>query len=117
MLDMMLSESLSQGGYAQPKTAGGTEDETQAAWVAWDETLEMLRVNFEVPYEGNFEAAFDTVLTPRELLAVPGTEQRLRWIGGDATLEVIGTLDWKEKRYMREPARMSSAAARWPSSA
>lgn len=25
---------------------------------------------------------------------------------GDATLEVIGTLDWKEKRYMREPAKM-----------
>ena len=106
VIDTMLSESLSQGGYVRPKTARGTEDEETQAWAAWDETLELLRVSFEVPYEGNFEAAFDTVLTPRELLAVPGTEQRLRWIGGDATLEVIGTLDWKEKRFMREPARM-----------
>ena len=106
VLDTMLSETLSQGGFVRPKLQGETEEESDAAWNAWDETLEMLRVSFEVPYEGNFEAAFDTVLTPRELLAVPGTEQRLRWIGGDATLEVIGTLDWKDKRYMREPAKM-----------
>ena len=106
VLDTMLSENLSRGGYVCPKTSRGTEDEIGQAWDAWDETLELLRVSFEVPYEGNFEATFDTVLTPRELLAVPGTEQRLRWVGGDATLEVIGTLDWKEKRFMREPARM-----------
>lgn len=28
----------------------------------------------------------------------------MRWVGGDATLEVIGTLDWKSKAFMREPA-------------
>ena len=106
VLDTMLSETLSQGGFVRPKLQKGSDEEKEAAWAAWDETLEMLRVSFEVPYEGNFEATFDTVLTPRELLAVPGTEQRLRWVGGDATLEVIGTLDWKEKRYMREPAKM-----------
>lgn len=42
--------------------------------------------------------------TPRELLAIPGRSERFRWIGGDATLEVIGALDWKSKAFMREPA-------------
>lgn len=27
------------------------------------------------------------------------------WVGGDATLEIAGALDWKAKRYMREDAK------------
>ena len=32
--------------------------------------------------------------------------KRLRWVGGDATPEVAGALDWKAKHYMREDARV-----------
>lgn len=102
VLDVMLSANKADGGYIRPNVEG--QDAAEAAWRAWDETVELLRVWFEAPYESQFEATFDEMLTPRELLAIPGRSERFRWIGGDATLEVIGTLDWKSKAFMREPA-------------
>ena len=102
VLDTLLSETYSDGGYANP---GGDERQRELAWQAWDETVELFRVWFETPSEGGFEGAFTDMLSARELLALPGKAASLRWIGGDATLEVIGTLDWKSKRYMREPAK------------
>ena len=102
VLDVMLSANKADGGLIRPNVEGEAAEE--AAWTAWDETVELLRVWFEVPCESHFEATFDEMLTPRELLAIPGRGERLRWVGGDATLEVIGTLDWKSKAFMREPA-------------
>ena len=102
VLDTLLSEKYSDGGYAFP---GGDAEEREVAWQAWDETVELFRVWFETPTEGEFEGAFTDMLSARELLALPGKASTLRWIGGDATLEVIGTLDWKDKRYMRESAK------------
>ena len=102
VLDTLLSETHSDGGYAYP---GGSESAKEAAWKAWDETVELFRVWFETPSEGGFEGAFTDMLSARELLALPGKAETLRWIGGDATLETIGTLDWRSKRYMREPAK------------
>ena len=102
VLDVLLSETHSDGGYARP---GGGDAEKEIAWQAWDETVELFRVWFETPSDGSFEGAFTDMLSARELLALPGKAATLRWIGGDATLEVIGTLDWKSKRYMREPAK------------
>ena len=102
VLDALLSESHSDGGYAYP---GGSEQEQRASWHAWDETVELFRVWFETPSDGSFEGAFTDMLSARELLALPGQAGTLRWIGGDATLEVIGALDWKNRRYMRESAK------------
>ena len=102
VLDVMLSANKADGGFIRPNVEGQAAEE--AAWQAWDETVELLRIWFEVPYESSFEATFDEMLTPRELLAIPGRGERLRLVGGDATLEVIGTLDWKSKAFMREPA-------------
>ena len=102
VIDQFLSPLCSDGGFAKPKCAA---EDSARTWEALDEVLEVMRVWFEVPYEGNFEASFEGVLTTRELLALRGMARRLRWVGGDATLEVIGTLDWKDKRYMRENAK------------
>lgn len=102
VIDVMLSTHQADGGFIHPNVEG--EAATEAAWQAWDETVELLRVWFEVPQENSFEATFEEMLTPRELLAVPGRSERLRWVGGDATLEVIGTLDWKSQTFMREPS-------------
>lgn len=102
MLDTLLSEKHSDGGYAYP---GGDDEEREVAWQAWDETVELFRVWFEMPTDGGFEGAFTDMLSARELLALPGKASTLRWIGGDATLDVIGSLDWKDKRYMRESAK------------
>lgn len=101
VLDVMLSTNQADGGYIWPNVEG--ESAVEAAWQAWNETIELLRVWFEVPYESSFEATFDEMLTSRELLAIPGRCERLRWVGGDPTLEVIGTLDWKNRTFMREP--------------
>ncbi len=102
VLDVMLSTNKADGGFIHPNVEGEAAEE--AAWQAWDETVELLRVWFEVPQESSFEATFDEMLTPRELLAIPGRSECLRWVGGDATLEVIGTLDWKSQAFMREPS-------------
>ena len=85
------------------------------AWRCWDEMLALLRLWFETPYEGTFESTMESMLTTRELLALPGMRERLRWVGGDATPEVAGALDWKAKHYMREDAKeMLKALGRVP---
>ena len=110
VIDALLSENNSDGGYAHP---GGSVAEKEVAWRAWDETVELFRIWFEAPYEGSFEGAFTDMLSARELLALPGKAEALRWVGGDATLDVVGTLDWKSKRYMREPAKEILEVLRW----
>ena len=110
VIDALLSENNSHGGYAHP---GGSVAEKEVAWRAWDETVELFRIWFEAPYEGSFEGAFTDMLSARELLALPGKAEALRWVGGDATLDVVGALDWKSKRYMREPAKEILEVLRW----
>lgn len=67
-----------------------------------------MRMWFETPYEGTFETAMENMLTTRELLGLPGQSEKLRWVGGDATLEVGGALDWKDSVYTREDAKARS---------
>ena len=43
VLDTLLSETYSDGGYANP---GGDERQRELAWRAWDETVELFRVFF-----------------------------------------------------------------------
>jgi hypothetical protein len=50
----------------------------------------------------SFQAAFEKLLPIRERLALPGVSARVRITGGDATLDRIGALDWKAKKYMLE---------------
>ncbi|CAK9010326.1 unnamed protein product [Durusdinium trenchii] len=102
-IDLFLCPSRCEGGYIRPNV--NDEESSERAWRCWDEMLALLRLWFETPYEGTFEASMESMLTTRELLALPGMSERLRWVGGDATPEVAGALDWKTKRYMREDAR------------
>ena len=103
-MDLFLCPSRCEGGYIQPNVK--SIEAVENAWRCWDETLGLLRLWFETPYEGTFEASMESMLTTRELLALPGMNGRLRWVGGDATPEVAGALDWKAQRYMREDAKM-----------
>eukprot|EP00913_Durusdinium_trenchii_P011460 g10760.t2 len=112
-IDMFLSPSKCEGGYIRPNVPN--QEEVETAWRCWDEMLALFRLWFETPYEGSFEASMESMLTTRELLALPGMKDRLRWIGGDATPEVAGALDWKSKHYMRESAKeMLQALSRVP---
>ncbi|CAK9068985.1 unnamed protein product, partial [Durusdinium trenchii] len=103
-LDLFLCPSKCVGGYIQPNVKD--ENASESAWRCWDETLALLRLWFETPYEGSFESSMESMLSTRELLALPGMSSRLRWVGGDATPDVAGALDWKGKRYMREDAKV-----------
>ena len=67
--------------YVRPK---GDKAAIDAAWLEWDGTLEWLRVLFELPEGGSFQSSFEGLLTPREVLALPGMTKKLRYIGGDA---------------------------------
>ena len=102
VFDQFLCPSRCEGGFIRPKVEDAAS--TARAWASWDETLEIMRVWFEAPYGGTFEASMESMLSTRELLALPGQADRLRWIGGDATPKVVGTLDWKDQCYMREDA-------------
>ena len=102
VIDAFLSPSKCEGGYIKPNVT--EPEEAEIAWQGWDETLNLMRIWFEAPYEGSFESSLENLLSTRELLALPGREGRLRWLGGDATPTVAGTLDWKAKIYMREDA-------------
>eukprot|EP00959_Pyramimonas_sp_CCMP1952_P358929 7515694-Pyramimonas_sp.AAC.1 len=82
----MLSGDPGQA-YVQPP---GDPEQVEAAWGDWHQTLDWLRVCFEMPVEGNFETSFEGLLGLREALALPGAFGRLRWLGGDAALDQIG---------------------------
>ena len=103
VIDLFLCPSKCEGGYIRPNV--NDEDAAARAWRCWDEMLALLRLWFETPYEGTFESTMESMLTTRQLLALPGMRERLRWVGGDATPEVAGALDWKAKHYMREDAK------------
>ena len=72
----------------------GVDEQKNAAWLDWDRLLEMLRVMFEDPqrWRSTFQSTFGRLLSIPELMALP--EQRVWWIGGDATLDRIGAIDW-----------------------
>eukprot|EP00959_Pyramimonas_sp_CCMP1952_P028339 594535-Pyramimonas_sp.AAC.1 len=42
------------------------------------------------------------MLEPRERLAISGTMEQVAWVGGDATLEAAGQIDWAAKVYARQ---------------
>jgi len=91
VIDRMMSGAAYQTGRAGPT---GTPEQCEAAWLDWDRLLELLRVMFDDPlqWRSTFGAAFARMLTVEEQLALP--DQRVWWVGGDATTERLGALDW-----------------------
>ena len=89
VLDRRLGSS---SAWAQPQ---GTPAEVEAAWDEWHQTLEFPRVLFDVPelWETTFHGSFGQMLSARERLTLPGQAAKTRWMGGDATKEVIGAID------------------------
>eukprot|EP00959_Pyramimonas_sp_CCMP1952_P197391 4127964-Pyramimonas_sp.AAC.1 len=57
-----------------------------------------------MPVEGNFKTSFEGLLGLREALALPRALGRPRWLGGDATLDRIGALDWTSREYIAAEA-------------
>ena len=93
VLDRLLRQADQSTGLAQPK---GTQEEVDAAWKDWDRTLELFRVMFSdsEAWQSTFTGAFAGMLSLPERLALLGQASRVRRIGGDATLDRLGSIDW-----------------------
>ena len=87
-----------RGDWASP--AGDADHEV--TWTEFWDTLDFVRLQLERPVTSSFKAAFQKLLPIRELLALPGIAQRTKVIGGDATLQRFGAVDWSNKRFMVE---------------
>ena len=82
---------------------------------AWED---FIRLQLERPLSASFRASFDKLLPFLERLAMPGASDRLRLLGGDATLERFGSLDWKGRKFASEYASpyLAQLAAKLPGS-
>ena len=88
-----------------PDASGGLDPHmTDEAWEDFWQTLDFIRLQLERPLSSSFRASFDKLLPIRERPALPGVADRLRVLGGDATLERFGSLDWKASRFATEDA-------------
>jgi len=84
-----------------PADAGGRAvcaagvDEQEAWEDLWDffEYLRLLCARPEV-WEARFQAGLDSLLTPRERLALPGAAGKVVFVSSDATLEKHAACDW-----------------------
>ena len=91
----------------ETKTTSSAAAEVQAGadmsdddWEDFWRTLDFIRLQLERPLGTSFRASFEKLLPFRERLAMPGASFRV--LGGDATLERFGGIDWKAKRFSVE---------------
>lgn len=88
----LLQQEPGEHEWVQPR---GEKAEVDIAWDA----LDWVRLRMEKPWGASFRVTFGKLLPLRERLAIPGSAQRARFVGGDATLERLGAADWKTKQY------------------
>eukprot|EP00438_Fugacium_kawagutii_P015705 Skav235328 [mRNA] locus=scaffold520:603852:614712:+ [translate_table: standard] len=83
-------------GMAQPR---GNEEQRRRVWVHFWEAVELQRllVDNRTEWGVRFTHPMTEALSLRELLAMPGYQQRVVWASGDATLDRVGAVDWSNK--------------------
>ena len=99
----------------------GDEEQKAQAWREWEETLDFLRFLLEdtAAWQDTFTAGLAALLPPLEILAMPSWMGRGQWIGGDATLDKVGAIDWNTKEFLvtdAEPLMQQLRAAATSSS-
>ena len=87
----------SSDGLAQ---ARGDEEQRRRVWLRFWEAIELQRllVDNRAEWGVRFTHPMSEALTLRELLAMPGYQQRVVWASGDATLDRVGAVDWTHKK-------------------
>eukprot|EP00438_Fugacium_kawagutii_P035674 Skav231659 [mRNA] locus=scaffold823:44885:57127:- [translate_table: standard] len=87
----------SSDGLAQPR---GDAEQQRRTWIRFWEAIELQRllVDNRAEWGVRFTPPMTEALSIRELLAMPGHQQRVVWASGDATLERIGAVDWSHKQ-------------------
>ena len=98
----LLQQHPGEHVFVQPR---GSTEEVQEAWEELWDTLDWVRLQMEKPWGSSFRVAFGKLLPIRERLALPGMAAHARFVGGDATLDRLGAVDWKSKRYHVAPCR------------
>eukprot|EP00438_Fugacium_kawagutii_P034289 Skav220346 [mRNA] locus=scaffold2224:194593:200853:+ [translate_table: standard] len=84
-------------GLAQPR---GTPEQKRRIWIRFWEAVELQRllVDNRAEWGVRFTHPMTEALTLRELLAMPGHQDRVAWASGEATLERVGAVDWTHKQ-------------------
>eukprot|EP00438_Fugacium_kawagutii_P005313 Skav210287 [mRNA] locus=scaffold475:3020:13981:- [translate_table: standard] len=84
-------------GYAQPR---GNPEQRRRVWVRFWEAVELQRllVDNRAEWGVRFTHPMTEALSLRELLAMPGHQERVVWASGDATLDRVGAVDWTHKQ-------------------
>ena len=75
----------------------------EAAYQESGDSVELIRVRLARPeaWSHNFVNTFRGMLEPGERLSLPGVAEQLVWLGGDATLQVGGVVEWTAGLYSR----------------
>ena len=89
VMDAMLAQSDGNSTILRPK---GDQQVQEEIWEEFHDTLDFCRILLTMSIESEFDSTFKDLLTVRERLALP--DARIRWLGGDATKEQIGAIDW-----------------------
>jgi hypothetical protein len=79
-----------------------SEAEQDQVWEDFHGTVEWLRVLFEMPVSEAFTSAMASALSVREAMSHP--ECQVIWLGGDATMTRVGSLNWTERRVIHSSA-------------
>eukprot|EP00435_Cladocopium_sp_Y103_P049677 s776_g15.t1 len=84
-------------GLAQPR---GTAEQQRRIWIRFWEAIELQRllVDNRAEWGVRFTHPMTEALTVRELLAMPGHQNKVVWASGDATLDRVGAVDWTNKK-------------------
>ena len=98
-IDVLLAQTSPGDPYVCPK--GDAHQATAAFQEFWD-AVEVIRVLITRPetWEATFTVGLEGILNPRDRPSLPGASGRVRWVGGDATLEVAAATDWQAKVYV-----------------
>ena len=93
----MLAQEDGSSQWVCPK---GSKEAKEEAWQEWEATLELFRLMFDDPeaWKTTFKASFQSMLSTRERMALPGGAKATRWTGGDATKQTVGAVDWNKGR-------------------
>ena len=77
----------------------GAREEAEVLWDELWEVVEWIRIRLEDPeaWTTHFIASFASILSPAELLVVPGLWEGAVALGGDATLDKVCWINWNTK--------------------
>eukprot|EP00971_Amphidinium_carterae_P184310 3659119-Amphidinium_carterae.1 len=89
----------------------GDADEQERVWAEFWDSIELIRVLTSRPetWAVAFTNGLKQLLDPHERMEIPGEDQNIVWLGGDATLTRGAAIDWTNEIYVHYPVQEALA--------